>query len=234
MRLPQPLGVGADPARSNAAASPNQHRLPLDRRSPPPPRRRLPHLQALEKGDAVTKIDGSQLEVAAEVEGKVVAVDLAVWLVQATTQPALYENYASPQAACLKVVFDRVSGRGTLCWYRRQLAAWCGRPVLWAPCPAWAAARARRRVPGARARRGAPTTHAGALLHRADHPLAALRLPARVRHGGGQPSREAGAAESQVRGHRGARRVQAGGGCNSPSDAAGGQGSASACTSCCC
>lgn len=76
-------------------------------------------MQALEKADAVTNIEGSQADVAAEVEGKVIAVDLSVWLVQATTQTALYEAYGSPHAACLKIVFDRVSHSMTLCGPQR-------------------------------------------------------------------------------------------------------------------
>jgi len=57
----------------------------------------------------VSRLEGDHAAVVAEVENKVVAVDLSVWLVQAQTQPALVENFSSPQAAVLKVVFDRVS-----------------------------------------------------------------------------------------------------------------------------
>lgn len=68
--------------------------------------------RSLEKGGAVSRLDGAQPDqheqLAAEVEGKVVAVDLSAWIMQAQTQPALLENYASPHARALKVVFDRV------------------------------------------------------------------------------------------------------------------------------
>lgn len=89
-----------------------------------------PRAQALEKGNAVVKVENDHAAVAKEIENKAVAVDLAVWLVQAQTQPALYENYASPQAACLKVVFDRVSGmcrKGDAAWraIRQAVAGRC-------------------------------------------------------------------------------------------------------------
>ncbi|KAK9866620.1 hypothetical protein WJX84_011606 [Apatococcus fuscideae] len=50
------------------------------------------------------------LQIAKEVEGKVIAVDLSFWVVQASTQPALQEVFRnSPSEACLKVVFERVN-----------------------------------------------------------------------------------------------------------------------------
>ncbi|KAK9836481.1 hypothetical protein WJX74_001392 [Apatococcus lobatus] len=49
-------------------------------------------------------------QIAKEVEGKVIAVDLSFWVVQASTQPALQEVFRnSPSEACLKVVFERVN-----------------------------------------------------------------------------------------------------------------------------
>lgn len=69
--------------------------------------------KALEKGGAVTKLDGAQpgdhARILQELENTAVAVDLSAWLVQATTQQALVGVLDSPQACVLKVVFDRVS-----------------------------------------------------------------------------------------------------------------------------
>ena len=53
--------------------------------------------------------EGACGQIAREVEGKVIAVDLSFWVVQASTQPALQELFRnSPSEACLKVVFERV------------------------------------------------------------------------------------------------------------------------------
>lgn len=77
--------------------------------------------RSLEHGGAVWRLDGStpaQHEaLTAELEGKVLAVDLSVWIMQAQTQPALLENYHSPHARALKIVFDRV---GVRCVWRGQ------------------------------------------------------------------------------------------------------------------
>lgn len=70
-----------------------------------------------------------------QVENKVVAVDLSAWLMQAQMQPALLENYDSPYARAVKVVFDRVSchhrpaatatAAATLCLERDHAASTC-------------------------------------------------------------------------------------------------------------
>lgn len=69
--------------------------------------------KALEKGGAVEKLEGSQAgqheRIVDAVEGKVVAVDLSAWLMQAQSAPALLEHFDSPYARAVKVVFDRVS-----------------------------------------------------------------------------------------------------------------------------
>jgi hypothetical protein len=71
--------------------------------------------KALEKGGAVTRLDGAQpgdhALILQELENTAVAVDLSAWLVQAITQPALVGVLDSPHACVLKVVFDRVSRR---------------------------------------------------------------------------------------------------------------------------
>lgn len=77
---------------------------------------------SLSKGCAVQSLNGSvpeeQARILAEVENKVVAVDLSAWIMQAQTQPALLEHYNSPFARALKVVFDRVSWLG---WHTTPL-----------------------------------------------------------------------------------------------------------------
>jgi hypothetical protein len=46
-----------------------------------------------------------------EVDGKVLAVDLSVWIMQATAQTALFELF-TPEEAAIKVCLERVSSRG--------------------------------------------------------------------------------------------------------------------------
>jgi hypothetical protein len=69
--------------------------------------------KALDKGGVVSVLNGGHptdhAEIIQELENKVIAVDLSAWLMQAQGQMALVEHFASPQARCLKVVFDRVS-----------------------------------------------------------------------------------------------------------------------------
>ena len=48
-------------------------------------------------------------EIAQCVDGLTIAVDVSIWMVQASMQPNLAEVFASPLARVLKVCFDRVS-----------------------------------------------------------------------------------------------------------------------------
>ena len=47
-------------------------------------------------------------EIAQAVDGLTIAVDVSIWMVQASMQPNLAEVFESPVARVLKVCFDRV------------------------------------------------------------------------------------------------------------------------------
>lgn len=50
-----------------------------------------------------------QQRISREVEGKLVAVDLSLWLMQAISSAELTRHIHSQNARCAKVVFERVS-----------------------------------------------------------------------------------------------------------------------------
>ena len=59
----------------------------------------------------VTEYNGSEgqhPDIVQLVAGKVIAVDLSLWVFQARFEPNLRQNFTSESAACAKVAFERV------------------------------------------------------------------------------------------------------------------------------
>ena len=65
----------------------------------------------LRQAGAVVDLAGKECEreIAQTVDGLTIAVDVSIWMVQASMQPNLAEVFESPLARVLKVCFDRVS-----------------------------------------------------------------------------------------------------------------------------
>lgn len=140
--------------------------------------------KALAKGDAVQQLDGSRpgehAAIVQAVEHKVVAVDLSAWLMQAQTQPALQQHYDSPFACALKVVFDRVRAVRLWLWAGqrwREVEHREDQAVQW------------RRVGVSVCRLADLLAYAMCVC--ADHPLAAIWLPASVCHRGADAGSQA-------------------------------------------
>ncbi|KAK9818436.1 hypothetical protein WJX72_012549 [[Myrmecia] bisecta] len=53
--------------------------------------------------------EGQHTAIAPEIDGQAVAVDLSLWLMQASSQPDLIANFPNPEERCLKVAFERAS-----------------------------------------------------------------------------------------------------------------------------
>ena len=69
-------------------------------------------LWTLLRGEGVTQLwsasEGTHTQLAREVEGKTVAIDLSAWIIQATCQPNLAEAFSDPNSQALTVAFNRV------------------------------------------------------------------------------------------------------------------------------
>jgi hypothetical protein len=52
--------------------------------------------------------ENAQREVASQLEGRVVAVDISLWVCQATQHTVLMEVFDNEDASAVKVCFDRV------------------------------------------------------------------------------------------------------------------------------
>ena len=52
--------------------------------------------------------EGQHSDIVQLVAGKVIAVDLSLWVFQARLEPNLRQNFTSESAACAKVAFERV------------------------------------------------------------------------------------------------------------------------------
>jgi hypothetical protein len=64
----------------------------------------------LRQAGLVVELNGKECEkeIAHTVDGLTIAVDVSIWMFQASMQPNLAEVFESPTARVLKVCFDRV------------------------------------------------------------------------------------------------------------------------------